>query len=201
MKAKEFIKDHLLEYGFMDRLRSGNKLRTASLLFQKLLLKFDDPHHAANEAARLAGISPRILQDHLKDANLLESITLNEKYIAFELDKKSRRQLAKTFEPKYPEFIGHHITYKSGVKKDAKLPYPPKKMEVIGYVDDGEGLEALVIAINGSSERPDGNTYHITWSLDREKGKKPVHSNDLIAMKGYTEVTPVEIKAKPKLLG
>lgn len=201
MKAKEFIEEKLLEYGFMDRLRAGKKLHTASILFQKLLLKFDDPHEAANEAAKLAGVSPRLLQDYLKDANLLESVMLNEKYIAFELDKKSRRQLAKVFEPKYPDFIGHHVTYKFGVDKDAKLPFPPKKMEVIGYVDDGEGLEALVVAINGSSERSDGNTYHITWSLDREKGKKPVHSNDLIAMKGYKKVTPVEIKAKPKLLG
>lgn len=72
MKAKEFISENLLEYKFIDRLRAGNKLRTASLLFQKLLARFDDPHHAANEAARLSGVSSRLLQDYLKDANLLE---------------------------------------------------------------------------------------------------------------------------------
>ena len=131
----------------------------------------------------------------------IDEIILTEKYIAFELDKKSRRQLAKTFEPKYPEFIGHHITYKFGVPKDVKIPMTPKSIEVVGYADDGEGIEALIIAINGSTDRPDGSTYHVTWSLDREKGKKPVHSNKLIATQGFKNVSPIKIAVKPKLLG
>ena len=123
---------------------------------------------------------------------------LNESFIAFELDGKSRRTLAQRFIPKYPDFIGHHITYKLGGKKD-KLPGMPKSIEVVGYVDDGDGLEALVIAVNGKTVRPDGKTYHITWSLDRSKGKKPAHSNKLIAEKGYIDVDPIQISAKPGL--
>ena len=37
---------------------------------------------------------------------------LTEMYIAYELDRKSRQSLASVFPPKYPDFIGHHITYK-----------------------------------------------------------------------------------------
>lgn len=123
---------------------------------------------------------------------------LSESYIAFELDGKSRRKLVQRFIPKYPDFMGYHITYKLGSKKD-KLPGMPKTIEVIGYVDDGDGLEALVVAVNGKTVRPDGKTYHITWSLDRSKGKKPAHSNKLITEKGYIDINPIRIGAKPAL--
>jgi len=121
---------------------------------------------------------------------------LSEMYIAYELDKKSRRSLAATFPPKYPEFIGHHITYKMG-KGD--LPAMPKSVKVVGYADDGDGLEALVVEINGKRNRPDCNIYHVTWSLDRSKGRKPMHSNGLVA-NGYEAVTPIDIQAKPEIL-
>ena len=123
---------------------------------------------------------------------------LTEMYTAYELDKKSRQILAATFPPKYPDFIGHHITNKMVKKNEVTLPAMPKSVRVIGYADDGEGLEALVVEVNGRKLRPDGKLYHITWSLDRSKGRKPVQSNGLV-MNGYDPVTPIEIKAKPEL--
>src|SRR3546814_9902597 len=54
-------------------------------------------------------------------------------------------------------------------------------------VDDGEGLQALIVSIDGSTDRPDGSTYHITWSLDRSRGRKAVQSNDVIAERGRSE--------------
>ena len=125
---------------------------------------------------------------------------LHEGYIAYELDRKSRQSLAAIFPPKYPEFIGHHITYKIGVKAKDKMPAMPKSVEVIGYADDGESIEALVVAINGKTQRPDGKAYHITWSLDRNKGRKPQHTNNLIASKEFEPVDPIAIQAKPELL-
>jgi len=71
-------------------------------------------------------------------------------------------------------------------------------IKVVGYVDDGEGLEALVVSVNGSTERPDGKIYHITWSLN--EGRKPVESNDLLAKKVYTLTMPTTIEATPALL-
>jgi hypothetical protein len=108
---------------------------------------------------------------------------LFEMYTAYVLDDKSRRSLAKVFPPKYPEFVGHHITLKFGVPKDTKKPRPAD-ISIVGYADDGEGLEALVVSVNGKTIRPDGKTYHITWSLDRSKGRKPVQSNALV-QQGY----------------
>jgi len=123
---------------------------------------------------------------------------LFEMYTAYVLDKKSRRELAKQFPPKYPEFVGHHTTIKFGVPKDAPKP-KPADVKVVGYADDGEGLEALVVAVNGSVDRPDGSVYHITWSLDRSLGRKPVQSNALV-QNGYESVKPIHIKTTPEVL-
>jgi len=78
------------------------------------------------------------------------------------------------------------------------LPSELKDVKVIGHADDGISLEALVVSINGSTQRSDGGTYHITWSLDREQGRKPVHSNGLIKEQGYERISPIQITAIPK---
>lgn len=118
-------------------------------------------------------------------------------YLAYELDLNSRNQLAKIFPPRYPDFIGHHITYQFGVLEGEPLPPEPKSAEVIGYSTNGESLETLVVAIDGSPKRPDGKIYHITWSLDRSQGMKPKDSNDVIHDFGYQKIKPVSIKVKP----
>ncbi len=124
---------------------------------------------------------------------------LIEMYIAFEIDDQTRNQLFNRFPPRFPKVLAHHITYNSRAKKDSELPEQPKTMEVVGYATDGESIEALVVAIDGDVKRADGKTYHITWSLDPEQGRKPVHSNDLIDSNGYEQVKPINIAATAKL--
>jgi hypothetical protein len=110
-------------------------------------------------------------------------------YQALELSQASRIQLAQMFPAKFGDFIGHHITYAFGVKSDVPLP-EVQNIEVVGYAVDPQGIEALVVSVNGTTVRPDGKTFHITWSLDRDAGFKPVHSNDLVS-KGWTKVQKV----------
>ncbi len=40
------------------------------------------------------------------------------------------------------------------------------------------GVEAMVVAIDGTTDRPDGSTYHITWSLG--DGRRARESNDVL---------------------
>ena len=125
---------------------------------------------------------------------------LREGYNAFVLDEQTRRKLAQTFPPKYPDFVGHHVTVQFGVPKDPSLPYGDvADIEVVGYAED-DGIEALVVKVNGELKRPDGKPYHITWSLDRARGRKPVDSNAVIAQKGFTKVKPIVIPAVLKFL-
>jgi len=123
---------------------------------------------------------------------------LFEMYTAYVLDNKSRRELSKHFPPKYPETVGHHVTVKFGVSKDAPIPRPAQ-LKVVGYADDGEGLEALVVSVDGKVNRPDGSLYHVTWSLDRSKGRKPVHSNQLVQA-GYESVPGITINTTGEVL-
>lgn len=114
-------------------------------------------------------------------------------YTAYVLDDHSRQQLAKRFPPKFPQWIGHHITYEFGVPKGSPEQYGVSQTcKVVGYAE-GDGIEALVVAIGGVTTRPDGKTFHITWSLDRSKGRKPVDSNKIIEQNGYTKVDPIVV--------
>jgi len=45
---------------------------------------------------------------------------------------------------------------------------------------------------------PDGGVYHITWSLDRGRGREAVQSNDVIADLGWRRLPdPVPIRIIP----
>ena len=67
-------------------------------------------------------------------------------------------------------------------------------------VDSGEGIQALVCEVDGTTKRPDGGTYHITWSLDPEKFA-PVDSNELILHNRYKMCLPIDVETTPELLG
>lgn len=121
-----------------------------------------------------------------------------EGYTAYVLDDQSRELLASKFPPKYPKFIGHHVTVQFGVPKTTEPPQPAV-IKVIGRADSGDGLEALVVTVDGSVERPDGSRYHITWSLDPTV-YKPVDSNALLAKGKYTMNLPITIGATPQVL-
>lgn len=119
-----------------------------------------------------------------------EEIVQPSGYEAFVLNSPTREMLMKRFPPKHSDVIGHHITHRFGVRRDQSQPYGQIfKFDVVGYVDDGK-VEALVVKPGfGQNVRQDGKIYHITWSLDRSAGAKPVHSNDVIA-KGFTTIDP-----------
>lgn len=116
-------------------------------------------------------------------------------YSGFKLSDSSRSKLLKSFPPAYPEVIAHHVTHNSGVKRGSPPPVN-SKVEVIGHVDDGNGVQAAVVRVGGKTHRDDGRRYHITISIDRAKGRKPAHSNDVVE-KGFTEVEPFELETAP----
>lgn len=105
--------------------------------------------------------------------------------IGWKLDRGQREELLARFPPKWPDVIADHVTLESG--SDAELP-APVKAAIVGEISDGEGLQAMVVAIDGTTDRPDGSHYHITWSLDRAKGRRPVESNEVIKRLGWSSL-------------
>ncbi|AJR23400.1 hypothetical protein [Sphingobium sp. YBL2] len=115
----------------------------------------------------------------------------------WKLDRNVRAQLLERFPPTWPDVIADHVTLHAGASANEPLP-AQEAAEIVGRVDDGEGLQALIVSIDGSTDRPDGSTYHITWSLDRSRGRKAVQSNDVIAERGWEPLpTPVPIYIQP----
>lgn len=104
--------------------------------------------------------------------------------IGWKLDKNDRARLLARFPPEWPDIMADHITLNANAGSHDALP-EPDRAEIVGSTSDGRGLQALVIAIGGRTVRPDGSTYHITWSIDRERGRKPVESNAVIANCGW----------------
>jgi len=136
------------------------------------------------------------LINYLKYDDMKKNEIISNYFSGFRLSSESKNKLKKIFPPKYSSFIGDHITfeYPSNI-----VPYTPKVVQVVGYADDKSGLEALVVKIDGSIYRPDHKTYHITWSLDRKKGKKPVMSNYLITKFGWKPTELINIYVEPEL--
>lgn len=115
--------------------------------------------------------------------------------IGWLLDPRDRETLLRRFAPAWPDLIAHHVTLAS----QALDPLPAATSgEVVGHVNDGEGLQALVVAIGGSTDRPDGSTYHITWSLDRSAGRTAKQSNDVLRTDGWDTIpNPFPIRLIP----
>jgi hypothetical protein len=102
----------------------------------------------------------------------------------WKIDEAERAALLERFPPAWPHAVADHITLDAHARADDPLP-AARAAGIVGSIDDGEGLQAMVVAIDGTTDRPDGGTYHITWSLDRVRGRKPVESNDVIARLGW----------------
>jgi hypothetical protein len=67
---------------------------------------------------------------------------------------------------------------------------------VVGESVDLNGVQALVLEIDGTNLRPSGGTFHITWSLGLDR--KPKHSNDVIEEKGWNSCSPVTVALTPQ---
>jgi hypothetical protein len=106
-----------------------------------------------------------------------------------------RSALLERFPPKYERTIADHVTLRAGASKDTPLPRGVEA-RIVGRADDGDSLECLVVEIDGSTDRPDGSTYHITWSLG--PGRKAKESNAVLRDQGWERLDrPVPVRLEP----
>lgn len=117
-------------------------------------------------------------------------------FVGWTINRDQRQHLLDEVPPAYPDVIADHVTLVSRADQSAIKP-APVTADIVGKVDDGAGIQALVVEIDGTTNRPDGSTYHITWSLDRGRGRKPVESNEVIAKLGWTPLPRRRIQLDP----
>ncbi|MDB5477440.1 MAG: hypothetical protein JWP49_2951 [Phenylobacterium sp.] len=122
-------------------------------------------------------------------------MTARPGFIGWALDRAEREALLERFPPRYPQAVADHVTLKFG---DAAQRLPTETSgEIVGEADDGAGVQAMVVRIGGTTDRPDGSTYHITWSL--AAGRRAKESNDVIAARGWTPFeTPTPVALEPR---
>jgi hypothetical protein len=107
--------------------------------------------------------------------------------IGWKLDPAEREALLARFPPRHAQPVADHVTLRAHVQENSALP-PATTGVIVGRSDDGAGVEAMVVQIDGSTGRPDGGTYHITWSLGA--GRKAAESNDVIRARGWEPLDP-----------
>ncbi len=113
----------------------------------------------------------------------------------WKIPRDERERLLQRFPPKYDRAIADHVTLQVGASEETPLPREVEA-QIVGYADDGQSLECLVVALDGTTDRPDGSTYHITWSLG--PGRKAKESNDLLREKRWEALDrPIPIELDP----
>jgi hypothetical protein len=120
---------------------------------------------------------------------------MHRQIAGWKLDPADRARLLGLFPPIFPRIVADHVTLRFGT--DAGTPLRLETSgDVVGEVDDGAGVQALVVAIGGTTDRGDGSHFHITWSLGN--GRTAKESNDVIARLGWRTVSPtIPIRLTP----
>ena len=116
--------------------------------------------------------------------------------IGWKLDREQRRELLERFPPRYRDIVADHVTLQTNAEGQ---PLPePVDAAIVGRADDGDSLECVVVTIDRTTDRPDGSTFHITWSLDKAKGRKARESNDVLKERGWDRFeNPIPLKLEP----
>lgn len=113
----------------------------------------------------------------------------------WKLPEVERELLLRRFPPKYEKVVADHVTLRVGATPDTPLPHKPQA-KVVGRADDSSSLECLVVELDGVTDRPDGSTYHITWSLGPHR--KARESNDVLRDQGWTYIeAPIPVDLEP----
>jgi hypothetical protein len=101
----------------------------------------------------------------------------------WKLDPAQRQELLQQFPPRYARVVADHVAFKGAAGADAPLPQPAEA-EIVGRADNGAGVEAMAVRLDRTTGRPDGSTWHVTWSL--AEGREAKESNHVIAARGWT---------------
>ena len=116
--------------------------------------------------------------------------------IGWKLLGDERETLLHRFPPAYEKVVADHVTLRVGAGPETPLPEKPQRACIVGRADDGDSLECLVVEMDGTTDRPDGSTYHITWSLG--PGRTARESNDVLRDLGWRPIdAPISIQLDP----
>ena len=113
----------------------------------------------------------------------------------WKIGRDDRDMLLERFPPRYENVVADHVTLRAGATPDPPVPAQPDA-RIVGRADDGKSLECLVVELDGTTDRPDGSTYHITWSIGPDR--KARESNDVLRDDGWHYIdAPLDLDLEP----
>ena len=119
--------------------------------------------------------------------------------IGWKLDRDQRRALIERFPPRFRNVVADHVTLAAGASRDAPRPQESEGL-IVGRADDGRGVEAMIVSIGGTTDRPDGSVYHIPWSL--ADGRRAKESTAMLAAQPWAMFDkPIPVKLDPARFG
>jgi hypothetical protein len=125
----------------------------------------------------------------------VESAGSGNVVIGWKLDRAQRLELLQQFPPQFANVVADHVTLRARASANAPLPEETHG-EIVGRATDNKGVEAMVVRIDGTTDRPGGGTYHITWSL--ADGRRAKESNDVLAAKAWEPYDlPMPVRLEP----
>lgn len=110
-------------------------------------------------------------------SEIVRAARVGSAIVGWKLQSREREKLLRRFPPRYSTTIADHVTLIAKVAADTPMPDDTDAL-LVGCVDNGEGVEALVVEIKGSTARPGGGIWHVTWSL--AEGRRARESNDVL---------------------
>lgn len=130
----------------------------------------------------------------------IETSSTNPKnvYRAYPLTVADREKLLSMFPPTHPRVIADHISAQALDRMDM-VKEGPAEGEVVGIVDK-DGVQSLVVSINGTVETASGTPFHISWSSD--PGVKTGGTGQVVRKHGYVKLDkpiPLDLSAGPTI--
>jgi hypothetical protein len=101
-------------------------------------------------------------------------------YYGFELSETIRNKILNEFPAKFDDVICHHVTLQMGNNTSSFEEGEKYFLRVISELVTDK-IQCAVVSINDETDRPSGGYYHVTISIDRANGAKPVQSNNVIS--------------------
>ncbi len=86
-------------------------------------------------------------------------------YTAYFLTPDTTQALLKALPPAFATIKADHVTHRYGVTDFGDIA-PSADIHITHYIRDPQGLDVLKVTVNGQETKPDGQPYHITWSIN-----------------------------------
>lgn len=117
-------------------------------------------------------------------------------YRAYPLTVQDRQKLLQRFVPTHPVVIADHISAQALTTMHL-VKEGSATGEVIGHTDH-EGLQILVVSVNGVELTGDGTPFHISWSAEQDA--KTRESGAVVKRNGFTrfaQTIPLDLFSGP----